>query len=363
VSTSLCPACGADLPSTPARFCIECGAELQANQAVAPPGDAEPVSQALPATGATVRLSNASVEQSVLGGTVKLPTGEAIPPGMWSINDPPHAADVVAVYVPLRAIVGGWSGLIETGWRLVEQLPPLPDTTTPRFRFEALCEWFPAPGFGRGMRLTVRVGAEAEAQEGRSRRGFRYREHYDPPMSVVEAWWSRSDGRRMEHPLPDVQLMAPPRIPRISDVAEPIRMLPAERAQAWAREGKTPEIFYLLADRQQRTPAGRGLLLGASPRNLLERFFDRSQPGDHRRCHVRLLNPLVCSWNNWQRLQPRIAANAKELGLGLSTDATVEWWLDREGYDGVVFEGVADRYPYRRMVVAFRRSQVALIEE
>lgn len=343
-----CSNCGADAP-VGARFCIECGMELRVTD------ESEPAIPA-PATGVTVRLSNATVEQSVLGGTIKLASAEAIPPGMWTIDSPPQADDIVAVYVPLRAIVEGWSGLIDTGWVLSEQLPPLEGTTTPRFRFEATCTWFPAPGFGQGLRLQVLVRAEAEAQEGRTRRGFRYRSQYDPPMQVQGAWWINEQNQRLDRPVPRIQLMAPPRIIRISDVPETIRALPVTEAQTWAKIGKIHESLYLLHERQQRTPAGRGLILGIAQRGLLEWLLNKVG-GSY---YVQLKNPLICTQRDWQRIKRQIGKQAAELGMGMGTDATIEWWLDHQGYDGMVIDGVdPNRYQgYKKIVIAFRRSQI-----
>lgn len=335
-----CPHCNAEIASAAARFCVECGRELAS-------------------TGMTVRLSNARVEQSVIGGTIKLASAGAIPPGMWVLDAPPGASDVVAVYAPLRAVVGGWSGLIDAGWQLIGQLPPLRGSTKPRFRFTTTREWFAAKGCGAELRLMVAVEAEAEADEGHTRRGFRYRSEYDPPMQVVESWWVDQRGARVEQPRPEIQIMAPPRIPRISDVREQFHKLPEPLAVGWAREGQIHEAFHLLQARQQRTPAGRGLPLGSvAGQNMIDRFLRRFE----RRYYARVLNPLRCTWPAWQELQPAIQQQAQELGLALETDATIEWWLDQQGHDGVLFDGVADRYAYRRVLIAFRRSQIVHVE-
>lgn len=339
-----CPHCGAERLSAEGRFCIECGAELDST------AEQQPV-EAAPA----VHLPNARVDQRVLGGTVRLPTADAVPPGMWMPDELPRTTDVVAVYVPLKAIVGGWSGLDDAGWALSEQLPPAPDSTSPRFRFQTVREWFPVAGRLDGQRLLVRVEAEAEAEEGRSRRGFRYRSHYDPPMAVRDAWWADQRGTRLSHPLPRIQIMAPPRIPRISDYREEIQEMAATDALAWAREGKIHEPFHLLQERQQRTPVGRGLPLGAVGTNgLLAQFRDWQRT----RYYVQLLFPLICTWKAWLQLQQNVQTKAAELGLDFETDATIEWWLDQQGYDSVVFDGVTERYGYRRAAIAFRRAQI-----
>jgi hypothetical protein len=269
---------------------------------------------------------------------------------------------VVAVYVPLGAIVGGWSGLIDAGWALVQQLGPERGSTSPRFRFESTREWFAGPGFGGGLRLAVRIQAEAEAVEGRTRRGFRYQANHDQPMTVVESWWAGERGERVERPMPRIQLMAPPRVPRVSDYDEQIRVLPASRAAAWAREGRIHEAFHLLQARQQRTPAGRGLILGAVDSLGLLAWLFKPEQAQLTRHYVRFSHPLVCSWKDWEKLQPRIRAQARTLGLELETDATIEWWLDQQGYDALVLDGANPRYPYKRIAIAFRRAQIAQVE-
>jgi hypothetical protein len=337
-TSTTCPFCNAEVPER-ARFCVECGRE----QPDAPTAPVE------------VQLPNARVAQSVVGGTIKLASSGAIPPGIWTFDQPPGPRDVVAVYAPLRAVVGGWSGLIDAGWQLRAQLPPHAGSTMPRFQFATTREWFPASGCGAGLRLTVAIIAEAEAEEGRTRRGFRYRAHYDPPMQVEDVRWQS----RTEVPLPEIQIMAPPRVVRISDIREEPGMLPESLAVGWAREGKLHEAFHLLGEKQQRTPAGRGLLLGSvASQNMIDRFLRRSE----RRSYLRMLNPLRCSWEAWQQLQTQISAQAHDLGLALETDATVEWWLDQQGHDGVVLEGVAGRYQYPRIAIAFRRGQIVHVE-
>lgn len=337
-----CPYCHAVLPPTQPRFCIECGGPLQGG---AP----------------AVQLPNARVGQSVLGGTVRLPTSGAIPPGLWLQERRPGPDDVVAVYVPLRAIVGGWSGLLSAGWRLSEQSPDAYASDVEVFRFECRREWFAAPGCAGDLRLCVQISAFAEASEGRTRRGFRYRVAHDPPMEVSAAWWSdpRTDAR-LALPLPRIQLMAPPRVARVSDYDESIRDLPAPDAAALAREGQVHEVCHLLRPSQQRTPAGRGLLLGVeSSAPLFTRLVRMFR--SHDQYYVQIERPFVCGRQEWVRMQPRIQAEARELGLDMETDAVVEWWLDRHGHDGAVFDDMADRYGYRRLVVAFRRAQVIKI--
>jgi hypothetical protein len=345
MDSTTCPYCQAEIPAT-ARFCVECGREL-------PRTTTRLVDE--------VQLPNARAAQSVVGGTIKLATSGAIPPGLWAFDQPPTARDVIAVYAPLRAVVGGWSGIIDAGWQLRQQLAPHPGSTMPRFQFTTTREWFPAEGCGAGMRLLVRIVAEAEAEEGRTRRGFRYRAHYDPPMQVEDIQWLPNNQSWVagELPLPEIQIMAPPRIQRVSDIREQPRTLPEPLAVGWAREGKIHEAFHLISEKQQRTPAGRGLLLGAvASQHFLTRIFYRLDS----RYYVRMTNPLRCSWQEWQQTQRAIGVQAQGLGLALETDATVEWWLDQQGHDGLVLEDVREKYEYPRVAIAFRRGQLVRVE-
>lgn len=52
---------------------------------------------------------------------------------------------------------------------------------------------------------------------------------------------------------------------------------------------------------------------------------------------------------------------AAGLGLDIETDAVIEWWLDRYAYDGVIFHGAAQRYQFERVIVVFRRNQLAAV--
>jgi len=341
-----CRHCGVALPPTNPRFCIECGGSI----------GAAPLPQAA-ATPPTVRLPNAGVAQSVIGGTMRLPTSGAIPPGLWFGEQPPGPDDVVAIYAPLRAIVGGWSGLSGMGWQPDEQAPASAVGARMIFRFAARREWFPAASCGRGMRLEVQLLAQAEADEGRSRRGFRYRARHDPPMEVAAAWWvDPATGARSDRALPQIQIMAPPRVPRVSDYAEAVAAMPERDAEAWAREGQIHGQFRLLNSAQQRTPAGRGLPLAevGTPWFPL-RLLGRVNPA----YRLRAFHPLICRWDAWKQLQGRMEAEARGLGLDLATDLVVEWWLDRQGHDCVVFDGAKSLYGYERVAIAFRRAQVA----
>lgn len=352
-----CPHCGAQLPANDPHFCVECGKPLGEGTLTQRLGQAPvaPSSAGHP----TVRLSNATVPQSVLGGTMRLATTGAVPPGMWFREQPPGPEDVVAVYVPLRAVVGGWSGQTRAGWRAVTGATA-PDAGLTTFVFESSRVWFAAPGAGQGLHLHVQIRAQAEADQGRTRRGFRYRSHYDPPMWIVDAWWfDPQSGARQTTPAPRIQLMAPPRIPRVSDFDEQIRRLPAEQAAALAKQGHLPDPCVLLHPRQQRTPAGRGLLLGVERVSLLRRLFAAPAP----RYYVQLQAPLVCHWRAWQELRPRIQAEAQGYGLDMESDAVVEWWLDRQGHDGVVLQGWPRIRGYADVVIAFRRQQIIAVRK
>lgn len=351
--TRLCPHCGADLPPSNPRFCIDCGGALDPNGAEEPPAIAIPAT-----TGPTVRLGNARVEQSVIGGTIRLASSGAIPPGLWFQDALPGPEDIVAVYAPLRAVVGGWSGLVGAKWQRSKTAPSAIGTRT-LFRFEAEQVWFPASGYGQGLKLHVRILAQSEADEGRSRRGFRYRAHYDPPMEVDESWWADDAGRRVERAAPQIQLMAPPRIPRVSDYNEAIRWMPAANAEAWARAGQLPGRFQLLNTAQQRTPAGRGLpLADLSARWLPLRLLSRPA----QTWCVQALHPLICRLSEWPALEQRIRREARGLGLDMGTDLEVEWWLDRQGHDCVVLEDARRLYGHQRVAIAFRRAQVVACE-
>jgi hypothetical protein len=253
-SPRFCPHCGSMLPEGNPRFCIECGHRL--SDVVQP----EAVPQPAAGGQVTVRLPNARVEQSVIGGTIKLPSSGAIPPGMWVLDEPPGPQTVVAIYAPLRAVVGGWSGLSGHGWRRGDR-SALRDSRM-AYTFTAERVWFPAPGCGGGIRLHITIAAIAESAEGRSRLGFGYREGDDPPMQVIHAEWRNQDGEPVQHPIPEIQIMAPPRVPRVSDVRETINVMRADEARRWLTGSAIQGTYRLLGgDVQQRTPAGRGLLV------------------------------------------------------------------------------------------------------
>ncbi len=353
-SPRFCPHCGAPLPPGDPKFCIECGHALSAGPAITPPPSS--------AGRMTVRLSNARVEQSVIGGTVKLPSSGAIPPGMWVLDEPPSAQTVVAIYAPLRAIVGGWSGLSGQGWRRTERQARAGSQM--EFTFVAERVWFPAPGCGGGLQLHVTIAATAQAQEGRERLGFRYREGDDSPMEVAHAEWRAGDGKTVvEHPVPAIQIMAPPRIPRVSDIRETIRQVSQSEADRWVDGSVTRGTHQLMGgDVQQRTPAGRGLLLvevaETERRNWLQRLFVLT-PSHYR---ARIERPFTADLGQWKQKVNEIQREAASLGLDIETDAAVEWWLDRYGYDSVIFTGARQRYHYDQVIVAFRRGQLVQVQ-
>lgn len=348
--SKFCPQCGTALPSGEPRFCIECGHALHAG--------AEHATLVLPiATGPTVRLANARVEQAVVGGTIKLPTDAAIPPGMWLLDEPPGAGRVVALYAPLRAIVGGWSATTSDGWKKAGQAWA-GQGAHDLVRFETGREWFPASGRADNLRLHVRIGASSFAEEGRTRRGFRYRIGSDPPMEVLDAHWRDQSGARRDLPVPDIQLMAPPRIRRVSDYAETVQQMNAREADSWAKQGSVHGVFRLPATAQQRTPVGRGLplpeLFGGT---ALVAITGRLYPP----FRVQIRRPLIIHAGEWRGLEQRMLDDAARLGLDLGTDAAIEWWIDQQGHDGAVFERGAHPFAPTRTAVAFRRSQIAAI--
>ncbi len=338
IKTVSCQYCAAQLPQD-AQFCIECGQPQGAN---------------------TIRLPNARVAQSAIGGTIKLASSGAVPPGIWSEAHIPGPTDIIAIYAPLRAIVAGWSAVTQMGWQLVERGPRAHAEATSLYRFSCERDWFPIIGAADNLRLRIRLEALADAEPGRTRQGFRYRIGHDAPMSVADAWWhTASDQERIELPIPQIQIMAPPRVARISDLDEQVRSLPETKALTWAREGQLHEFLHFERNVQQRTPAGRGLLLGAiASSGLIKRWFGPRKP----RAVIRTLQPYRTNWRAWGKLQQGIRDEAGALGLDMESDAMIEWWLDKRGHDCAIFEGVAGHYEYDRIVIPFRRSQVAWIE-
>lgn len=352
-----CGQCGASLPPGQARFCIECGHPVkrftQASDP-APPVAAQPAS-----TGPTVQLSNARTQQLVVGGTAKLPSSGAAPPGLWFASELPGPDDIIAIYAPLRAIVGGWSGLIDHGWEKLGQEWAGDGTSRDLVRFAVERVWFAAPDAAQGMTLHIRINAASHAEEGRTRRGFRYRIGADPPMEVAAAWWVEGDAPRHDLPVPQIQIMAPPRIPRVSDYDETIRRMNAREAEIWSQQGEVRGMFRIPNATQQRTLVGRGIpLLEVSAIGLWFRLGATLQ----RLYRVQIFRPITCQKGEWAKLKRRIKKEAAGLGLDMNADAMIEWWLDREGYDGAVLERGAHQYDSGRAVIAFRRSQIVMIE-
>lgn len=355
-----CPHCGAALPPGAPRFCVECGAAL----GVSAPDD-DPPEPPLPATGATVKLANASVPQEVIGGTVRLPASGAVPPGLWELDRAPGPGDVVAIYPPLRAVRGGWSGLVGRGWRATGSET---HGTEQIFHFSAPVHWFPAPGCGAGLRLHVEVAARAHSTEGRERRGFRFGLRRDGPMRVVNATWLDGDERPLaDRPLPLIQIMAPPRIPRVSDLDEAPELLDARAAAEWATGSQAHGAYRLYRDMlmQEHTPVGRGITLvplreGREGGRL---WWQRLLPGSAPRYRVRMERPFSCDLKQWPDQLAAIRAEARSLGLDLEPAQAAEWWLDRHGHDGVCFSGARARYGVERVVIVFRRAQLARIQD
>lgn len=347
-----CGQCGARLPAGDPRFCIECGQPLHAEGGVGEPA-ADEKAGAQP----TVQLPNARGAQSVVGGTVKLPTSGAAPPGLWFAPEPPGAADAVAVYVPLRAVRGGWSGLTSHGWRRVERSWADDGTSRNLVRFEVEREWFAADGAAEGRRLRVRIGASSYAEEGRTRLGFRYRVGRNPPMQVLDVRWLDAQGReRRDLPAPQIQLMAPPRVARVSDFDEQVLSMGAREANEWALAGAVHGLYRPVDVTQQRTPLGRGLRLVeiTGGTSLLGRLLQQ-------RYRVQIRRPLLCDAARLEAARGQAQEEASGLGLDMESDAVIEWWLDRQGYDGAVLEPGAHSHGDVQMVVAFRRSQIAQV--
>ncbi|MEF3274582.1 MAG: zinc ribbon domain-containing protein [Chloroflexus sp.] len=347
-----CPQCGAELPAGNPRFCIECG------YAISPLSQASFVPSS--ARSMTVRLANARVEQSVIGGTVQLPSTGAIPPGMWVRDEPPSAQSVLAIYAPLRAVVGGWSGLSGQGWRRSDR-----QAVGSRMMFTFLAErvWFPAPGCGGSLQLHVTIAATAAAQEGQERLGFRYREGDDPPMQIVHAEWRTSTGTPVpQQPIPALQIMAPPRIPRVSDLREEIRVVSRGEADRWITGSVTKGFYQLLGGNvQQRTPAGRGLILSEIAESEQRNWWQRILLLGPTYYRARVERPFTADLNVWNQQVQQIKQEAASLGLDIETDAAVEWWLDRYGYDSVIFTGARRRYQADQVVIVFRRSQLVAL--
>lgn len=367
-----CSQCGAALPAGGARFCIECGYAIP--QRLRPPEPPEPTpppaaAKAAPPPAAakasppTVHLPNARVAQQVIGGTVKLPTTGAVPPGLWVRDEPPGPADVVAIYPPLRAIREGWSGLIGRGWQADGSEQRAERTI---FMFRAEVPWFPADGCGGGLRLITQVEASSYAFEGKERRGFRFGVLRNGPMRIVKAVWYDGTTALPAQPLPAIQIMAPPRVPRVSDLGEWPQEFYPKTAANWA-EGSLAHGAYRLYRTQlvqEHTPVGRGITLiplsesqtGGRP------WWGKLVPGVMpMRYRAQVKRLFSCELKDWKKQLKAIRREAAGLGLDLEPALAAEWWLDRQGYDAVRFTGAQKRYDAEQVLIVFRRSQLAQI--
>lgn len=373
-----CPQCGEALPPGGARFCITCGSPVRGPAPAEddapdlPLGDAASMPEAdarrLPAaaTGPTLRLPNAGVAQQVIGGTVKLPSTGAVPPGLWVLDTPPGPDAIVAIYPPLRAVRGGWSGLIGRGWRFTGSEADGPKMV---FHFVAPVTWFPADGCGAGLSLAVEVAASSRAWEGKERRGFRFGLRRDGPMRVVTALWRDRDGAPLaDRPLPQIQIMAPPRVPRVADLDEEPAQLDAREAALWAQGSHAQGAYRLYRDQlmQEHTPVGRGITLvplregREGGRSWLGRVLSPMLTARYR---ARVERPLTCPLREWPARLKAIRAEASGLGLDLEPAQAAEWWLDRHGHDGVFFTAAQARYGVERVVIVFRKGQLARIRD
>jgi hypothetical protein len=361
--SKFCPQCGAALPPGEPRFCVECGEPTTWHSAE---GEEPAAPQARASTGPTVRLANANVEQEVIGGTVRLPAAGAVPPGLWDRDEPPGPRDVVAIYPPLRAVSRGWSGQVGRGWKAAGSAAEGEVTV---FLFRAGIEWFPAEGCGGGLRLLVEVEASSHTSvEGRERRGFRFGLRKDGPMRVVSAAWQSADGAALpKQPLPEIQIMAPPRVPRLRDLDEEPALLDAREAAAWAQGSLAGGAYRLRLPylQQEHLPVGRGVSLvplaeaDAEGRPWWRRFLG----GTPQRYRVRMERPLVCPLAEWPGRLGRIREEARSLGLDLDPALAAEWWLDRHGYDGAIFTGARARYGAERVAIVFRYRQLARLRD
>jgi hypothetical protein len=324
--------------------------------------------RALPPNNATVQLPNAGSAQSVVGGTVKLPSSGAVPPGLWFKPELPGPDNIIAVYAPLRAVKGGWSGLTSHGWRRVEREWSGVGTRD-RLLFEVERIWFAADGGAAGHQLRVRIGAESQAEEGRARLGFRYQIGRNPPMRVLDATWLDSaQHKQVEISPPQIQLMAPPRVARVSDFAEQIGRLGARAAHEWALAGAVHGVWSLVDFAQQRTPFGRGLrLLELPPRSGMT-----AQLGGlfETRYRVRIERPLICDAPALEAVRGQAQEEASALGLDMESDAVIEWWLERHGHDGALLARIAmakHEWPWcfgaRRWCESTRSGDLAILSD
>ena len=355
-----CTNCGTALPSGTVRFCIACGHPFHDSTA-------EHDDEGAPGnTGPTVRLANARVAQQVIGGTVKLPVSGAVPPGLWVRDEVPGPADVVAIYPPLRPVSGGWSGVIGRGW---QQAGSEAKGTQMLFHFLAEVAWFPANGCGAGLHLRTEVAASSRAWEGKGRRGFRFGLRRDGPMQITAAAWHNPTGQRLANqPLPQIQLMAPPRVPRVSDLDDAPELMVAPEAALWVQGSQAPGAYRLYRDQlmQEHTPVGRGITLiplhegREHGQPWWSKLLAGAQPLRYR---ARILHPFVCGLAEWAGRLHTIREEARSLGLDLDPALAAEWWLDRQGYDGVIFTAAQERYAAERVLIVFQRGQLVKIKD
>jgi hypothetical protein len=76
-----------------------------------------------------------------------------------------------------------------------------------------------------------------------------------------------------------------------------------------------------------------------------------------------VLRPFRCTLAEWEAQLRQITSEARTLGLDLEPALAAEWWLDRYGYDGVLFNAAQQRYQVERVVIVFRRAQLARIRD
>jgi hypothetical protein len=188
-------------------------------------------------------------------------------------------------------------------------------------------------------------------------------------MSLIEAAWVGPGGEpRPDLPAPQIQIMAPPRVPRVSDYDEHVDSMTAAEAEQWARGSQAPGVYRLndmIIPSQEQTPAGRGIvltpvgLLESQLRGLIPQGLINFGAGDHYRARVE--RPYTCDLTAWGQHLKKIRAEARNLGMAMENEPAAEWWLDRNGYDGVIFTRAQARYHADRALIVFRRAQLVRI--
>jgi hypothetical protein len=117
---------------------------------------------------------------------------------------------------------------------------------------------------------------------------------------------------------------------------------------------------------QEHTPVGRGItLIGLREgreggRSWLGRILGPALPARYR---ARVERPFTCPLGEWPARLRTIRAEAQGLGLDLEPAQAAEWWLDRHGHDGVIFTSATGRYGAERVVIVFRKAQLAQIRD